>query len=391
MSRKSGLISLSERLLRIDKQVKSISTAAWESVLKIKIIPKNKESNYEYLSDADRIEEEPINSNHSVTLYTIAILIASSAVWAALSPIDQVVSGQGKMISVEQNIILQPQDTAEIKDVKVRIGQLVRKGQVLVVLDPTIPRADYLQAEGTYNGVLRSLQISIKEISTIEARIRALKDIEEMTEKLVAKSFQSRRTLIEQQEKRYELEQALLNARARQNDLQSQKNSLEQQLVKARRRNELIEIIAPRDGVVLELSSLTNGSVAKATEPLVTLVPVDASIMAEVLIDPANISEVAVGVKAKIKLDAFPFQRFGYLEGRVATVTPDAIQAKTKEGKSAYYVRIELDKTSGEQSLANKLIPGMTLIAELVTDRRTVLEYIFDPLIKVKMESLNEK
>lgn len=383
--------SFTERVLVLDAAVKKHSVTFWEWLLGITLLPKRQKSDIDFLSEADRIEEEPINQNYSVTLYVILILIVAGSLWAALSPLDQVVSAQGKVISVEPNIILQPQETAEIKEVKIGLGQSVRKGDVLFILDPTIPQADYAQAQGSYQGVMRALEISLNEIRNIEARIAAAKETEEMTKQLVEKNFQSRRALIEQTEKRLELQQAHLNAKARQSDLISQRNALEQQLVKAKRRQDLIQIVAPRDGVILEVSTLTRGSVARATEPLVTLVPTDVPIMAEVLIDPASISGVTTGQRVKIKLDSFPFQRYGYIEGTVAALSPDAVQSRSGNGGSAYVARVEFDRTDETAGLLAQVIPGMTLSAEVITDKRTVLAYIFDPLLKIKMESLNEK
>ena len=388
MSKKKGF---TEAVIKLDASIKTISVNVWEKILAIRLLPKRKRSDIDFLSEADRIEEEPINQNYPVVLYIIIGVAAAGLAWAALSPIDAVVSGKGKVISVEQNVILQPQETAEIRRVNVSIGQTVKKGEVLFVLDPTIPQADFLQTEGSYQGILKALEISDKEILTIQARIVAAAETEEMIRRLVERNFQSKRSLIEQNEKRLELEQALLNARAKKNDLTSQKNSYEQQLIKAKRRKELIEITAPRDGIILEVSSHTVGSVARATEPLVTLVPTDVPIMAEISIDPSNISGVSVGQHAKVKLDAFPFQRYGYLEGSVVAVSPDAIQSRAQNGQSSYIARIKFERTSENTGLLGKIIPGMTLVGEVRTDERTVLEYIFDPLLKIKMESLNEK
>ncbi len=391
MTKSSHQDSHESLLLKIDRKVKSLSISAWEAILGIRLIPRRPQSELDFMSAADRIEEEPINNNYPVTLYTIIVLLAFALLWAGFSRIDQVVSGAGRIISVEQNVILQPQDTAEIKDIRVKVGQTVRKGDILVVLDPTIPRADFLQTEGMYQGVLRAIEISNAEIKTFLARVQASKDVEEMTRQLVERQYQSKRALIESQEKRLEVEQMLLTARARHNDLLAQKNSYEQQLVKARRRNELIELVAPRDGIILELSALTKGSVSKATEPIVTLVPTDVPIIAEISIDPSNISGVMTGSLAKIKLDAFPFQRHGHIDGVVIAVSPDALQSRAQGGKSAYIVRVEFTPNQKTSSLMGKVIPGMTLVAEVISDRRTVLEYIFDPLLKIKMESMNER
>jgi hemolysin D len=380
-------------LLKFDTIFKRLSTAIWEAILGIRLLPKKQGNYYDYLSEADRIEAEPINQNYPVTMYVIVLFILTGIVWAATSKIDQVVVGQGRITSVEQNVVIQPQETAEIRDVNVSVGRQVRKGDVLFTLDHTITQADLNQAKGQYQGVLRALDLSTKEVATIERRIHAAREIEEMTKQLVEKNFQSKRALIEQQEKRYELEQALINARAKQSDLVSQKNSISQQLVKAKRRDDVVQIIAPRDGVVLEVSPLTRGSVAKAGEPLVTLVPVDVPMIAEVVIDPTNISGVSLEKSVKIKLDSFPFQRYGYLKGRVEAVAPDTVQTKAQNGKTAFIVRVALDlgASAEETILIATIKPGMTLTAEVVIANRSILNYMLDPLIKIQKEALNER
>jgi len=380
-----------QSLLKLDQGVKNHSTSFWEWLLGFRLLPAKRRPDLEFLSEADRIEEEPINQNYPVVMYAVLTVIAVGFFWAWLSPLDQVVSGKGRVISVEQNIIMQSQETAEIKDVRVTVGQPVKKGDVLFVLDPTIPQADFQQAAGSYDGIIRALEFSKSEVRTIEARLQSARETERMTERLVEKNFQSRLALINQRERRLELEQALINAQARLNDLFSQKNALEQQLVKAKRRKDVIRIVAPRDSVVLEVSSLTKGSVARATEPLVTLVPTDVPVLAEVSIGPADISGISSGQEVRIKLDAFPFQRHGYLTGTVSAVSPDSIQKGGAVEPGSYMLRVQFDPPENSDSIIYRLIPGMTLVAEVLTDKRTVLEYLFDPLLKIKMESLNEK
>jgi len=380
-----------KRILKFDSRVKSITTVFWEWVLKFSPIPRGKYPNVEFLSEADRIEEEPINQNYPVVMYTLIILLTVGFIWAALSPLDQVVSGTGRVISVEPNIILQAHENSEIKEVKIAIGQPVKKGDILFILDPTVPQADLAQTQGAYQGIVRGLEIALSEAQTIESRIQSARENEQMTKQLVEKNFQSKRALIEQTERRLALEQALLSVRARQNELLSQKNAMEQQLIKAKRRQEVIQIIAPRDGVILEVSPLSRGSVARATEPLVTLVPTDVPLMAEVSIDPSGISAVTTGQRAKIKLNSFPFQRHGYLEGTILTVTPDTVVGRDQSQGKSYVARIQFDKNEKSAELLARVIPGMTLVAEVLTDERTVLQYIFDPLLKIKMEAMNEK
>ncbi len=83
-------------------------------------------------------------------------------------------------------------------------------------------------------------------------------------------------------------------------------------------------LTAPADGIVLDIAQRGAGSVAKQAEPLFTLVPAGSPLEAEVMIHPRDIGHVAAGQTARVKLDAFPFQKHGTVSGHVRTVSRDA-------------------------------------------------------------------
>src|SRR5690606_9929503 len=102
------------------------------------------------------------------------------------------------------------------------------------------------------------------------------------------------------------------------------RDAITDQLRKAERKSELTIVTAPADGVVQEIAKRSTGSVLKEAEPLLTLVPIDAPLEAEIQIDARYISYVRAGDRARVKLDAFPFQQYGVIKGRVRTVSEDA-------------------------------------------------------------------
>lgn len=170
------------------------------------------------------------------------------------------------------------------------------------------------------------------------------------------------------------------------------------QLKKAERKNELTLVTAPADGVVQEIAKRSVGSVLKEAEPLVTLVPLDATLEAEVQIDARYISYVRVGDPARIKIDAFPFQQYGVMRGRVRTVSEDAFvrpqgagedQAQTA-GREAYYLaRVTLeDKNLRGVPADTRFLPGMTLTAEVIFGDRTVMSYLLYPVIRALDEGM---
>jgi len=164
---------------------------------------------------------------------------------------------------------------------------------------------------------------------------------------------------------------------------------------KAARLKELVSLTAPKAGVVLELARKSVGSVVDEAEPLVTLVPLDATLEAEAEVPAADIGYIREDDPVRIKLDAFPYQRHGVLEGRVRAISPDAFEKNSANGADGarllYRIRVAVDKT--ELSAVPKdfrLIPGMGLSAEIKIGARRVITYLLYPIIRSFDETMRE-
>jgi HlyD family secretion protein len=172
-----------------------------------------------------------------------------------------------------------------------------------------------------------------------------------------------------------------------------------EQLRKADRRHKLVTLVAPTDSVVLDIAKLSQGSVIREAETLFTLVQLDTELESEVQIDSIDTGYVKVGDTARLKLDAYPFQKHGFLTGQIKTISEDAFRRDNlgnpsllAQGTDAFYLsRI----TFGNAKLKNmppqaKLLPGMTLTAEIVVGKRSVMSYLLWPLGKAVDESIGE-
>ena len=171
-----------------------------------------------------------------------------------------------------------------------------------------------------------------------------------------------------------------------------ERDTVNDQLQKADRRNKLVVLSSPTDAVVLDIAKLSQGSVVQAAEKLFTLVPLGAELEAEVQIDSKDVGYLRIGDVTHIKLDAYPFQKHGMLDGTLRTVSEDAFRLDATVGAGAFYVsRIRLSgaklKNMPEQS---KLLPGMTLTAEILVGKRSVMSYLLWPLTKAMTESIRE-
>lgn len=178
-----------------------------------------------------------------------------------------------------------------------------------------------------------------------------------------------------------------------------ERDAVAQDLVKAERRNDLVELRAPRDGVVLEVAQRAVGSLARAAEPLITLVPAPAVVEAEVAIDPQDIARVRAGDPVRVKMDALPFQRHGLLDGHLRAISEDALPVGDGAGsagggrasRTVFRARVALaEPTFRDPPPGFRLIPGMTVRAEILIGRRSVLSYLLYPLLRGLDESLRE-
>ncbi len=253
--------------------------------------------------------------------------------------------------------------------------------------------------------------------------VKPLQEIESMQEKLVARNFGARVRLLEAQEKRQEVERDLQLTKNREQEIKRElagmeaekvafkkgwrqkmmedmlstsrdKNTVSEELQKADKRRKLVKLTSPSDAVVLDIAKLSLGSVVQGGGAFFTLVPLDTELEAEVQIDSMDVGYVKLGDASRIKLDAYPFQRHGILTGGVRTMSEDAFRSETASGQSmdAYYKsRISLGNSHLKRMPERaRLLPGMTLTAEIVVGKRSVISYLLWPLTRALDEAMQE-
>jgi HlyD family secretion protein len=431
----------------------------------------------EYLPDADEIERSPVPRSAQLTMHVLLTALVVFGLWASLSQLDEVVVAQGRLVTPMPNVVVQPIETGVIKTLDVRVGQVVKKGDTLATLDSTVSQADETQLQVRLDSLETQLQGLNQELSgetspdkevptadsklqaslllerranyqaqqakmgenaaklraalatnrhdqqLIASRLRSLKEIESMQEKMVAQKYGAPLQLLEAQARSKEVERDLQLAQSREQEIQREsaafsaektafekgwrqklmeeslnisreRDSVKEQLQKADRRNRLVTLTAPIDAVVLEIAKLSPGSVVREAETFFTLVPLNAPLEAEVRIDSLDVGYIKLGGATHIKVDAFPFQRHGTLDAKVRSLSEDAFKRETpsKTASEAYYLaRIELGDI-GLKNMADgsRLLPGMTLTAEIVVGQRTVLSYMAWPLTKGISEAARE-
>lgn len=159
---------------------------------------------------------------------------------------------------------------------------------------------------------------------------------------------------------------------------------------KAAHRERLTTLVAPVDGTVQQLAVHTAGGVVTEAQALMVLVPEGARVIAEVALENKDIGFVHAEQMAEVKLETFPFTRYGTVSARVLHVTPDAVQDE-KRG-AIFLATLALDRAQidvdGKQV---KLSPGMNVTGEIKTGRRQVIDYLLSPIQKLGQESLRER
>ena len=217
-------------------------------------------------------------------------------------------------------------------------------------------------------------------------------------------AIQSLSATIEQSRKRVaqlqsNYHQALQNERV---ETEAQYAKLEQDWNKHAARHELLELKAPQDGIVKDLATHTVGSVLQPGTVLMTLVPSNDPMQAEVWVTHDDAGFVGTGQAAKLKLATYPFQKYGMIDGEVKRLSPDSSDMSDARGDrrageggsagSGYRTLVSL-KTPYLEADGRRypLTPGMQVTAEINLGTRTVLEYVLSPVQRTLHEAGRER
>ncbi|RZI78746.1 MAG: HlyD family type I secretion periplasmic adaptor subunit, partial [Rubrivivax sp.] len=198
-----------------------------------------------------------------------------------------------------------------------------------------------------------------------------------------------------------------LNERHAKADLQQRQ--LAQDASKATQRERLTRLTAPTNGTVQQLAVHTTGGVVTPAQVLMVVVPEQAEVTAEVTLENKDIGFVNAGQAAEIKLETFPYTRYGTVPATVSSITADAVvrapqpapNAKGEDSAAASVsaaggavfpatIKLHSNRINVDGKLI-KLSPGMNVTAEIKTGQRRVIEYLLSPVQTYASESLRER
>lgn len=288
-------------------------------------------------------------------------------------------------------------------------------------------RSQYKAQVDSYEAKIQQVKATIQKLEGDEGRYQQreeiAKDIETMRATLARSGSGSRLNLLVSQDARLEMMRSLENTH---NSLIESRHSLEslradreafiqqwstqlsQDLVTARnsldgaraefekaaKLQDLVRLTAPEPSVVLTVAKLSPGSVLKAGDPFITLMPASTPVEAEAKILSRDIGFLRVGDRCVLKIDAFNFAAHGTAEGKVRWISAGAftVDDDGKPVDAAYYkVRCSVDATHFRGVPANfRLIPGMTLAADIKVGTRSVAMYLLEGVLRGVNEAMRE-
>lgn len=165
---------------------------------------------------------------------------------------------------------------------------------------------------------------------------------------------------------------------------------LEQEFYKTEEREQLEIIRSPVTGTIQELSIYTIGAVLQPAQKLMVIVPDNDVQIAEVKILNKDIGFIREGQTVTVKVDTFPYTRYGTIDGKILSISRDSTHDE-KLGL-VFIGQISLDKNSlNVEGTKVELTPGLSIVAEIKTDQRRVIDYVLSPVREYMSEAMREK
>lgn len=177
------------------------------------------------------------------------------------------------------------------------------------------------------------------------------------------------------------------------NKVQSKLDQLKQANFSLQDKVSRTQVRSPVNGIVKQIQINTVGGVIKPGMDLLDIVPIDDSLLIEAKVSPKDIGFIKPDLSAVVKLTAYDFSIYGGLKAHVETISADTIIDKEdREGRSFYLVRVRTDKNYlGTKENPLPIIPGMQASVDIITGKKTLLQYLFKPILKAKQDALHER
>jgi hemolysin D len=395
------------------------------------------------------IEDRPANPLGTLFLWTIISLMIVTLLGLFLLKIDVVVSARGKIIPIGDVKVIQPLETGVITKIHVKEGDYVKKGDILLEIDPSVDTADLegkgrnlkysqlsmerinavlaekdflpkkrghaqeiIQAQTShYKAQRNALKFLKEEIATLdkvlaitiedERRQKALVEIGAVADNKYRDKMKERMNLERERDSKVgQVEQLREKLLADYSTNVQGRNTLEAEVSSLEFRQGKRFIIAPVSGYIYLLPVKTIGGVVTTAQPVVGIVPEGTPLEVNAILMNKDVGYVKEGQRCVIKVDTFDFQKYGTIEGKVEAVNPYSMEDKDNKDKEknkdmgnesgGYPVRVKMlaETLKTKNGDVYKVKPGMTVTAEVNVGRRRVIEFFLFPVIRYLDEGL---
>lgn len=366
--------------------------------------------------------KESRGSSHTI-LWASTFIIIIAIVWACFAVLDEVTTGEGKVIPSSQIQIIQNLEGGIVEKVFVREGDTVKKDQVLMKINDVRFTSSYnsnLKKIGTLQlEILRltalmnnspydipeKLKADAQEIATQKAlyeskreeinqmnsQIQAAEKELAMTQPLVSRGAASPVEVLQLQRALDELKGKISNFKS---TFLERLNAAKGELAELSAADDADEdrvnrttVKSPVKGIVKKINTNTIGGVIQPGSDMIEIVPLDDTLLIEAKIKPRDIGFIHPGQNAMVKLTAYDFAIYGGLMGKVEQISADTITDEKSNNKeeSYYLIRVRTFKNHlGTQEKPLYIIPGMMATVDILTGKKTIMDYLLKPILKAR-------
>ena len=399
----------------------------------------DRELKYDFMPEMLEIIERPAHKAGTVIILSVFSLLIAAVIWACLSKTDIVVTSSGTIQPVGNISSLNSYASGTIKSINVEEGAYVTAGDILIELDTQSLDIDVdtlnnqksvLEAQREFYTMIRNGDdMSGKDISSYPADIQPyllsiidndkayhnnLSTLESAKENAslnrdIAKikldeykvnsnisqaEYDAQKLVVKQAENEFiQAETNVLNAQTSYSeqinsslsDISGKLSQVNAELEKYRLSIEYQKIVAPVNGYINSIAVNNIGETVTSAQQVVTIVPADTPVEMVCYVKNMDIADIKVGMDAEIKLEAYPYNKYGTVKGKVKYISPSSFQNE-KLG-SVYLVKLDVDESNPNINVMS----GLSGAVEVKIGRQSVMRYFLDPIVKGFGDSMKEK
>ena len=399
----------------------------------------DKELKYDFMPSMLEIIERPAHKAGTVIIVGIFTLLIAVVIWACLSKTDIVITSSGTIQPVGNISSLNSYASGTIKSINIEEGAYVKAGDVLIELDTQSIDIDVdalndqmnvLKAQKEiYTMIKANTDVTKLDISKYDAELQPyiltiidndkvyrnnLSTLENEKENaslnrdianikldeynrnpdISQADFDAQGLVVKQAENAYiQAESNVLKAQityseqvnSNISEINGKLRQIEAELDKYRLSLENQKIVAPVNGYINNIAVNNVGETVTSAQQVVTIVPADTPVEMVCYVKNMDIADIKAGMDAEIKLEAYPYNKYGTVKGTVKYISPSSFNSETMG--SVYLVKLDVDNSNPNINVMS----GLTGSVEVKVGKRSVMRYFLDPIVKGFGDSMKEK